>query len=91
MSYVIDRRLNGKNKSTVNRQRFLRRYRQHIKKAVEEAVSKRSITDIEHGEQISIPGRDIDEQQGHRTMRYSYAGSPEDVAEAVARLEQWLA
>ncbi|ENZ1722670.1 MAG TPA: hypothetical protein VLC30_18015, partial [Pseudomonas sp.] len=27
MSYVIDRRLNGKNKSTVNRQRFLRRYR----------------------------------------------------------------
>ena len=36
MSYVIDRRLNGKNKSTVNRQRFLRRYRDHIKKAVEE-------------------------------------------------------
>ena len=40
MSYVIDRRLNGKNKSTVNRQRFLRRYREHIKKAVEEAVSR---------------------------------------------------
>ena len=38
MSYVIDRRLNGKNKSTVNRQRFLRRYRDHIKKAVEEAA-----------------------------------------------------
>lgn len=32
MSYVIDRRLNGKNKSTVNRQRFLRRYRDHIKR-----------------------------------------------------------
>lgn len=61
MSYVIDRRLNGKNKSTVNRQRFLRRYREHIKKAVEESVGRRSITDIEHGEQISIPGRDIDE------------------------------
>ena len=41
MSYVIDRRLNGKNKSTVNRQRFLRRYRHLIKTAVEEAVSKR--------------------------------------------------
>ena len=53
MSYVIDRRLNGKNKSTVNRQRFLRRYRDHIKKAVEEAVGRRSITDMEHGEQIS--------------------------------------
>src|SRR5690606_3104103 len=58
MSYVIDRRLNGKNKSTVNRQRFLSRYRGHIKKAVEEAVGRRSITDMEHGEQITIPGRD---------------------------------
>ncbi|MBS7664215.1 YeaH/YhbH family protein [Pseudomonas lalucatii] len=65
MSYVIDRRLSGKNKSTVNRQRFLRRYREHIKKAVEEAVSRRSITDMEHGEQISIPGRDIDEPVLH--------------------------
>ncbi|SFJ03549.1 hypothetical protein SAMN05216206_3351 [Pseudomonas guineae] len=65
MSHVIDRRLNGKNKSTVNRQRFLRRYRGHIKKAVEEAVSRRSITDMEHGEQISIPGRDIDEPVLH--------------------------
>ncbi|MEH6563864.1 MAG: YeaH/YhbH family protein [Halopseudomonas sp.] len=65
MSYVIDRRLNGKNKSTVNRQRFLRRYKSHIKKAVEEAVGRRSITDIEHGENISIPGRDIDEPIFH--------------------------
>ena len=65
MGYVIDRRLNGKNKSTVNRQRFLRRYRDHIKKAVEEAVGRRSITDMEHGEQISIPGRDIDEPVLH--------------------------
>lgn len=65
MSYVIDRRLNGKNKSTVNRQRFLRRYKAHIKKAVEEAVGRRSITDIDHGEQISIPSRDIDEPIFH--------------------------
>lgn len=74
MSYVIDRRLNGKNKSMVNRQRFLDRYRDHIKKAVEEAVKRRSITDMEHGEQISIPSRDIDEpvlhhgQGGQRTI-----------------------
>ena len=65
MSYVIDRRLNGKNKSTVNRQRFLRRYREHIKRAVEQAVTRRSITDMEHGEQISIPSRDIDEPVLH--------------------------
>lgn len=61
MSYIVDRRLNAKNKSTVNRQRFLRRYRQHIKKAVAEAVTKRSIMDVENGEQISIPTRDISE------------------------------
>ncbi len=61
MSYIIDRRLNSKNKSMVNRQRFLRRYRGHIKKAVSEAVNKRSITDMERGEKVSIPTRDTNE------------------------------
>ncbi|MFI2811819.1 MULTISPECIES: YeaH/YhbH family protein [Microbulbifer] len=61
MSYIIDRRLNGKNKSTVNRQRFLQRYKAHIKKAVGEAMNSRSITDMEKGERISIPTRDISE------------------------------
>jgi uncharacterized sporulation protein YeaH/YhbH (DUF444 family) len=61
VSYIIDRRLNAKNKSMVNRQRFLRRYRRHIKDAVTEAVSKRSITDVDRGEHISIPSRDISE------------------------------
>lgn len=65
MSYIVDRRLNGKNKSTVNRQRFLRRYRKHIKKAVDEAVTKRSITDLDSGESISIPKRDINEPFFH--------------------------
>lgn len=61
MGYLIDRRLNGRNKSAVNRQRFLRRYRKHIQKAVSEAVSRRSITDIEQGEKINIPNRDVSE------------------------------
>lgn len=61
MAYIIDRRLNSKNKSAVNRQRFLRRYRKHIKKAVSDAVNKRSITDMERGEQISIPKKNISE------------------------------
>lgn len=61
LTHIIDRRLNGKNKSAVNRERFLRRYRQHIKKAVSDAVGKRSITDIDRGESISIPGKDLDE------------------------------
>ncbi|MBM94935.1 MAG: hypothetical protein CMI09_03670 [Oceanospirillaceae bacterium] len=61
MSYIIDRRLNGKNKSMVNRQRFLKRYKQHIKEAVSDAVNHRSITDMERGENISIPERSINE------------------------------
>ncbi len=61
MGYLIDRRLNGKNKSTVNRQRFLRRYKKHIQRAVQDAVGKRSITDIEQGEKITIPGNDVGE------------------------------
>ncbi|WP_323815028.1 YeaH/YhbH family protein [Cellvibrio sp. NN19] len=61
MSYIIDRRLNAKNKSAVNRQRFLRRYRQQIQKAVSDAVSERSITDIDKGGKVSIPTRDISE------------------------------
>ena len=66
MSYIIDRRLNGKHKSSVNRQRFLRRYREHIRKAVEEAVNQRSIQDLDRGEQITIPKRDIHEPNfGH--------------------------
>jgi len=45
----------------VNRQRFLRRHSNEIKRAVEEAVSKRSITDVESGEKISIPTHNTDE------------------------------
>lgn len=65
MSYIIDRRLNSKNKSTVNRERFLRRYRGHIKKAVSDAIDKRSITDMESGEKISIPSKDVSEPIFH--------------------------
>lgn len=58
---IIDRRKQGKQKSAVNRQRFLRRFRKHIKEAVADAVTKRSITDMDRGEEISIPRRDISE------------------------------
>ena len=61
MSYIIDRRENSKNKSAVNRQRFLDRYKKHIKKAVSDAVDARSITDVERGEEVTIAGDDISE------------------------------
>ena len=50
MANFIDRRLNSKNKSTVNRQRFLRRYKNQIKKSVSEAINQRGVTDIDSGE-----------------------------------------
>ncbi len=65
MSYIIDRRLNGKNKSSVNRQRFLRRYQKHIRKAVSDSVKQRSITDLDSGSEINIPKGDISEPVFH--------------------------
>ncbi len=61
MAYLIDRRVQGKNKSAINRDRFLRRYKGQVKQAVERAVKGRSITDIENGEKVSIPVKDIGE------------------------------
>lgn len=66
MANFIDRRLNGKNKSTLNRQRFIRRYKKQIKEAVSDAINKRSVTDSSSGESISIPQRDISEPTFHQ-------------------------
>ena len=64
--HLIDRRIQGKNKSAPNRERFLRRYKGQIKEAVARAVKGRSITDIESGERISIPVKDVNEPNfGH--------------------------
>ena len=66
MTYLIDRRLQGKNKSAINRERFLRRYKSQIKDAVGRAIKGRSITDVESGEKISIPVKDVGEPSfGH--------------------------
>jgi len=72
MSYIVDRRLNSKNKSLVNRQRFLKRYHKQIREAVSDAVSRRHITDMERGDSITIPKRDISEpvfRHGHGGQR----------------------
>jgi hypothetical protein len=58
---IIDRRLAGKNKSIGNRERFLRRYKEQIKDAVRRAIDGRGIRDIERGEDIRIPRRDINQ------------------------------
>jgi uncharacterized sporulation protein YeaH/YhbH (DUF444 family) len=65
VTQVIDRRLSGKNKSAINRQRFIRRFKSQIKKAVSDAVSQRSITDMDKGEKVNIPTRDTSEPIFH--------------------------
>ena len=61
MQQIIDRRLAGKNKSIGNRERFLRRHKEQIREAVKRAVDGRGIRDMEQGEDIHIPKRDISE------------------------------
>ncbi|MBI4756271.1 MAG: YeaH/YhbH family protein [Betaproteobacteria bacterium] len=61
MVNVIDRRFDAKNRSAVNRQRFFRRYRDQIRRAVGDAIAGRSITEIDNGERIGIPAKDLAE------------------------------
>ncbi len=75
MVHLIDRRVQGKNKSAPNRERFLRRYKGQIKDAVERAIKGRSITDIESGEKISIPVKDVSEP----TFGHAHGGVWESV------------
>jgi len=65
MSQLVDRRLSGKNRSAVNRQRFLRRFKGQIRKAVAQSVSGRGVADLERGEKISIPAKDLNEPVFH--------------------------
>jgi uncharacterized sporulation protein YeaH/YhbH (DUF444 family) len=75
MSIIIDRRLNDRKKSSVNRERFIRRYKSHIKHAVTDMVSERSIKDMDRGGDVKIPVRDISEP----TFRHGPGGDREAV------------
>ena len=61
MQQIIDRRLAGKNKSIGNRERFLRRHKEQIREAVKRAIDGRGIRDVERGEEIHIPKKDLSE------------------------------
>ena len=61
MVRIIDRRFDSKKKSAVNRQRFLRRFKKQIRRAVNDAINGRSIRDLDNGEEVSIPSRDLSE------------------------------
>ena len=65
MVRIIDRRFDSKNKSAVNRQRFMRRFKGQIREAVADAIAGRSIKDLDNGESVSIPSKDLSEPQFH--------------------------
>ena len=44
---IIDRRFESQNKSSVNRGRFIQRFKGQIRKAVSDAVNKRSIREVD--------------------------------------------
>ncbi len=75
MFQLIDRRLNGNNKSAANRERFLRRYKEQLRKSVKDLVGERSITDMDKGGNVRIPAKDIAEPH----FRHGRGGDRETV------------
>lgn len=69
MTTIVDRRKNGKGKSTGNRQKFIKRAHGQIKKAVKEAIEKRQVSDISTDDKdkntITIPNKGIKEPFFH--------------------------
>lgn len=61
MPTFVDRRLNPKDKSLGNRQRFLRRARGRIKEVVDQSIRERKVGDMASGETITIPTKGIEE------------------------------
>ncbi len=61
MTHIVDRRHQGKNKSAINRGRFLDRYKDQIKESVQRAIKNRAITDIDSTKKISVPVKDVNE------------------------------
>lgn len=77
MSTLIDRRLNGKYRSLPNRERFIRRYKSQLKRAVGDVAARSSISDIsEDGKvRVRVPAKEIAEP----TFIYGEGGDRERV------------
>jgi len=69
---IIDRRLNSRGKSTVNRKRFVDRVKHQIRKKVKKSIEDGKITDIikDKTEKISVPKGNIEEH----TFRHDNGG-----------------
>lgn len=65
MSIFIDRRKNDRDKSLVNRRKFIKRYHGKIREAIDRSIIDRSIKDMQSGGSISISTKGIDEPSIH--------------------------
>ena len=84
MSVVIDRRLNDRNKSATNRERFMRRYKGQIQRSVGDIVAERSIKDMDRGGSVNIPSKDIAEP----SFRHGQGGERESVHPGNRKFQQ---
>lgn len=61
MPILIDRRLNPKDKSLGNRQRFLRRVRTELKRSIQEQIRAGKIADVDGQHTVSLPAKGTSE------------------------------
>ena len=64
--HIVDRRLNPSGKSLANRQRFMRRAKAQIRKAVHESAGNRSIKDADDGGEVVLPSQGVQEPSFRR-------------------------
>ncbi len=65
--HIVDRRLNPSGKNLANRQRFMRRAKSLIRKAVHETSANRSIKDADQEGEVSLPAQGVHEPSLHRS------------------------
>ena len=64
--HIVDRRLNPSGKNLANRQRFMRRAKSLIRKAVHESSASRSIKDADQAGEVALPAQGVHEPSFHR-------------------------
>ena len=64
---IVDRRLNPSGKNLANRQRFMRRAKALIRKAVHESSASRSIKDADQAGEVSLPAHGVHEPSFRRS------------------------
>ena len=65
--HIVDRRLNPSGKNLANRQRFMRRAKSLIRKAVHESSASRSIKDADQAGEVALPAQGVHEPSLHRS------------------------